>query len=269
MWWEKPIKENEHLIGSGLEWKSVPIKECAEPLVSRSMSWVTCGMGPGEVRHINAYGYRIGDLATRTGQVAEGSSSILRSSVHSMLNAVQCRLDREKELDYLQVAVLDGWRSLKIQRLLFDKYLEYLMRENSDLSREELYLKAQKMVSAPPPDHELQTSPPHHATGGAVDVVLIPRGFQRLSTLNLYIQSNYGSAFDQMFNNPEQSALTFYEDGSDMKAMSCRRLLFNAMIAEGFTAYAPEWWHFQMGNQMDALIKGESHARYGYIPFKQ
>ena len=44
--------------------------------------------------------------------------------------------------------------------------------------------------------------------------------------------------------------------------MQNRRLLFNAMVDQGFTNYSEEWWHFDYGNQFWALINGV-HAIYG------
>lgn|GEM_PF-2809147 len=47
----------------------------------------------------------------------------------------------------------------------------------------------------------------------------------------------------------------------DRKVCQNRELLLSAMIKAGFTCYPPEIWHFNFGNQMDALVKG-GHAIY-------
>lgn len=41
-----------------------------------------------------------------------------------------------------------------------------------------------------------------------------------------------------------------------------RRMLYNAMVAAGFSNYEAEWWHYQYGNQMHAVCTDEP-AIYG------
>jgi D-alanyl-D-alanine dipeptidase len=102
------------------------------------------------------------------------------------------------------------------------------------------------------------TCPSPHATGGAVDVWLVEEG----STANL------GVPFDWM----EEDAGTFYHlkrrrsrfSGNDSKVCRNRSKLILAMANAGFSCYGPEIWHFNYGNQMDALVKGGA-ACYSYI----
>ena len=52
--------------------------------------------------------------------------------------------------------------------------------------------------------------------------------------------------------------------GNDRAISARREVLLYAMIKAGFTCYGPEIWHFNYGNQMDALVRG-GPARYSYI----
>lgn len=52
--------------------------------------------------------------------------------------------------------------------------------------------------------------------------------------------------------------------GNDAKICRNRNILLMSMVKAGFTCYGPEIWHFNFGNQMDALVKG-GIACYSYI----
>jgi D-alanine-D-alanine ligase len=104
-------------------------------------------------------------------------------------------------------------------------------------------------VSWPSSDPQ-QPSP--HATGGSIDVWLYEDG----QPVNL------GVPFDWM----EENAGAFYHmrlrrerfAGPDRRICERRERLILAMVRAGFTCYGPEIWHFNFGNQMDALVRGGS-----------
>ncbi len=95
-------------------------------------------------------------------------------------------------------------------------------------------------------------------TGGAIDVWLYQDG----------VPVNMGVPFDWM----EENAGAFYHfrmnrprfKGNDGNICERREVLLVAMVEAGFSCYGPEIWHFNYGNQMDALVKGGS-AIYSYI----
>ncbi len=116
---------------------------------------------------------------------------------------------------------------------------------------------ANKTYVSLPSEDPLRPSP--HATGGAVDVWLYDLSGQAV---------NLGVPFDWM----QDEAGAFYHlklrrnrfCGNDMAISKFRTLLLLAMSKAGFTCYGPEIWHFNYGNQMDALVKG-GVAQYSYI----
>ncbi len=101
-------------------------------------------------------------------------------------------------------------------------------------------------------------SPSPHSTGGSVDVWLVQNGKE----------VNLGVPFDWM----EEEAGAFYHlklsrkrlAGNDQKVCKNRTTMILAMSGAGFSCYGPEFWHFNYGNQMDALVKG-GIAKYSYI----
>ena len=100
--------------------------------------------------------------------------------------------------------------------------------------------------------------PSPHATGGSVDVWLFKDGEA----------ADLGVPFDWM----EEEAGAFYHLKLRRKRffvkdeIVCRNreTLLLAMSKAGFSCYGLEIWHFNCGNQMDALVRG-GFAVYSYI----
>ena len=101
-------------------------------------------------------------------------------------------------------------------------------------------------------------SPSPHATGGSIDVWLYKDG----------VPVNLGVPFDWM----KDDAGAFYHlkynrnkfTPNDKQISYHRNLMIYSMVTAGFTCYGPEIWHFNFGNQMDALVKG-GNAHYSYV----
>jgi D-alanyl-D-alanine dipeptidase len=66
-----------------------------------------------------------------------------------------------------------------------------------------------------------------------------------------------GTGFDAFV--PEAGARAMEELPGPVRDL--RRLLFWVMAEQGFTAYAEEWWHFDLGDQFWGLATGRP-ARY-------
>lgn len=125
------------------------------------------------------------------------------------------------------LAVLDGWRSLALQRQIFHA--------------------AYQDPALPPgfvsePSSDPRTPPPHPA-GGAVDVTLTYR--HRPLAL--------GTLFDAFV--PAAAAAAF--EGIEGPVRELRRLLTHRMLAAGFVAYPAEWWHFEYGTRRWAALTGQ------------
>lgn len=181
--------------------------------------------------------------------------------------------------DGFDLRVYDGWRPVELQESLFWYYMreftaakfnlgdEFKALDTTDKVREHFLGLPQDsqvtmkeanrtFVSWPSKD---RTSPSPHATGGSVDVWLY-RDDQ---------PCNLGVPFDWM----EEDAGAFYHlkprwarkrfKGNERRISEHRNILLLAMVRAGFTCYGPEIWHFNYGNQMDALVRG-GDARYTY-----
>jgi len=236
-------------------WKDVPIVENEEPLVK--IPWTISFPYYSKVMGLSG-----------------GEDIYLRKTVASRFFRA-----RGKLLCFgYDLRVYDGWRSIELQENLFWFYLkEFALNtfpqikvlfencvEISEIKErfyqlpvtdQKILMEANcKYVSWPSSD---LSSPSPHSTGGAVDVWL----FKEDKPLDL------GVPFDWM----EESAGAFFHLRKDREKFSNdeevrkhRTALILAMVNSGFSCYEPEFWHFNLGNQMDGLVKG-TNACYSYI----
>jgi len=198
----------------------------------------------------------------------------LRSEVLERVIGVRERL-RSFGLD---LVVYDGWRSIELQENLFWFYMRAFTARKFNQKEQFEHLDGSAAIkeyfSSLPPETQAvmreanrtyvswpskdPAAPSPHATGGAVDVWLIANG----------AEADLGVPFDWM----EEEAGAFYHlklrrkrlAGNDKKVCRNRTRMILAMSGAGFSCYGPEFWHFNYGNQMDALVKGGS-ASYSYI----
>ena len=212
-------------------WREVPIEPREESLVR------VRELGP-RVREDPAY-FRVGLPGARDG-------CWLRAEVAERLARVAAALP-----DGLSLVVWDGYRALETQQALYDEYLTELLLAHPDWPSEALEEAAARFVS--PPLRSVH-SPPPHLTGGAVDLTLADGDGRPL---------DLGTPFDAFVSEAGARALEAVPDGAAAAAArDRRRTLFWAMSAEGFTAYAEEWWHYDHGDQFWGLIR-ECAAHYG------
>jgi len=237
------------------DWRTIPIKEDGQKLVQipKDMTF--------------PFYARVMNLVT-------DERMFLREEV---LEKVLLARQRIREIG-LDLVVYDGWRSVELQENLFwfymraftaakfnkkdqfeklnnfseiKSYFESLSPETQSVMRD----ANRTYVSWPSKD---PISPSPHATGGSVDVWLVQNGEE----------ANLGVPFDWM----EEEAGAFYHlklrrrrlAGNDQKVCKNRTRMILAMSNVGFSCYGPEFWHFNYGNQMDALVKG-GIAKYSYI----
>ncbi len=172
----------------------------------------------------------------------------LRYSVAQRLCRVADVLD-----DGLSLAVFDGLRPQAVQQALFDGYRRQLADAHPDWPPQRLWTETCRFVAAPQVD---ERHPSSHLTGGAVDLTLYLHG-QPLPM---------GTGFDDF---RPQAATRYYErpglSGEAAAWRDHRRLLYHLMVAQGFTNYEEEWWHFDYGNPSWARLTGQT-AVYGYCP---
>jgi len=143
--------------------------------------------------------------------------------------------------------IWDGYRTLKIQKILYDDYYKRLKAENPDFDHEKLCQMVEIFVS--PPSHDPLFPAPHN-TGGAVDLTIVDENGKELPM---------GTPFDEF---TEQSFTNHFKEGEFYE----NRMMFkDIMESVGFANYFEEWWHYSYGDQEWAKTTGAEKALYGSL----
>jgi zinc D-Ala-D-Ala dipeptidase len=213
------------LLRPTLGWRDVPIDPVDEPLVRVADI-------DGRIRDDPRY-HRAGLPGAQTaGRLREGVADALARAARALP-------------DGTTLVVWDGYRSIETQAALYDGYLAELTMVHPDQPADALEEAAARYVTPP---SRSPLAPPPHLTGGAVDLTLGDGDGRPL---------DLGTDFDAFVPEAGSRAL----EGRALPARDLRRLLFWTMHDQGFTAYAEEWWHFDLGDQFWGLVR-DRPARY-------
>lgn len=233
------------------EWKALPVIETGEPLMEV----------PSEYCHP---------------YYAREMKLISDERIHLRIGTLErfCQARHFLNARGYDLKVYDGWRSVQLQESLWWYYMREFPPTGCDLFfgktlaqvreicehlpdhiRERLYAENRKYVSLPSRNPD---SPSPHATGGAIDVWL----YQNDRPCDLGVPFDWMEDQAGAFYHFQQNRKKF--NGNDGTVCQNREHLLMAMAHAGFSSYAHEIWHFNYGNQMDALVRGGT-ARYSYI----
>lgn len=136
----EPIVTQESIRG----WKTIEIRECGEPLVNLA----------------EAPQVLVDSQYFKQGIKGSKEEVFLRLGVANRLVAATQYLPKGYKF-----LIWDGWRPLEVQQALFDKFYNWLEKENPGLPEENLVDLTQTYVSLPSIN---PTKPSPHNTGGAV-----------------------------------------------------------------------------------------------------
>lgn len=167
--------------------------------------------------------------------------SVRKTLVDKLYN-VQERLISEDSA--LKLMVTEGYRHPFYQEHYYLQQFLTLGREYPQLTFEALQELVHQFVALP--------SVAGHPTGGAVDVSISRHGKE----------IDMGGAIAD-FSRAELIP-TFSSHISEVQAEN-RRLLHDAMLAEGFAPFYGEWWHFSYGDREWAAFYEQPHALYAPI----
>jgi len=230
------------------QWISTPIPSITEPdwpalsrlpIVGSPERLVPMSLAPPPIRVFPAY--------ARLGVPDAISECFLREGVYRRLLAVARSLPQG-----LTLLVLDGWRPWRVQQYLFETLSDTLRDANPGIDEQALLERTREFVSLPSRSPD---APSPHLTGGAVDVTLCDADGLPL---------DMGTLFDEAIPASHAAALETQEPAQlQTPPRDNRRLLYHAMLAQGFTNLPSEWWHFDYGDQLWAHYHGHAQAIYG------
>lgn len=208
---------------------AIPIIECHEALVDlKQQDVIAYGPTPENEWTVNDY-------------------TKIRQSVYEKLCMVQSSLPHQWRL-----RLYEGYRSLTVQKLLFDDAYAIAKKYHPTLSPEALFYESTRLAS-PVINLDGSANIPAHNTGGAVDVEIIDEHDNLI---------DMGMAVKDWLAVKPSLCITHCTDLTE-KARQHRKLLLQAMEAQGFVNYFTEWWHFSFGDRYWAYHQQQQVAIYG------
>ena len=175
--------------------------------------------------------------------VIEDYRYLVREAVFEKIDRIGLRLDREEK----RLIIRSAWRSFSHQRLIWDKRVERLQRENPEVHHKEIDRMAAYFIAP--------ESKSMHSTGGAVDALI----YDVRNDCVMDFGTNDGLTI-----NLGRRCYPIHPD-LPLQATKNRKLLIDLFEGEGFVCDLMEFWHFDYGNLNWAVEKGERHAIYGSI----
>lgn len=204
------------------ELRKIKIVECGEPLVDFLKE---C---PGLILAKPVFDY------TR--------ATLVRESVAGMLNKVVAAL-----AEGCRLGIVEGWRPRYIQRRMHLTQTMRFKKLHPDWS--DLHIR--RVVNRYTHPHDAKAPPPH-ASGGAVDVMLVDDNAERIDHSSPY------EPFDP-------KCYPAFVQGLSPEAERNRAILREAMLSAGFTNYPSEYWHWSYGDQGWAYRGGHACTIYGPV----
>lgn len=170
-------------------------------------------------------------------------SFYVRETVRGKLIAASEKLPKG-----MSIVLIEGYRSVETQQLLWNRKFNQLKEENPKWTNEETE-QALKMVLAKP-------SPlSNHNCGGAIDVTISHSDGALADMGNPYPSED---TFEQW---REKFPMFSEKITADQKRY--REVLRHVMESQDFVWYPGEWWHYCWGDRMWAVYSGQTICFYG------
>jgi len=171
----------------------------------------------------------------------------IRRTVYEKLVVAQKRLPKP-----FRFCLYEGYRSLSLQKKLFEDRYNLLKNHYPNLNHEELFHETTKLV-APVINLDGSHNIPPHSTGAAIDI---------------YLVDDYGKIIDMGINVADWMDDL---DGSLSKTLSLkiskeakrhRSIMSHVLEEVGFVNYPGEYWHWSYGDRYWAFLTGKEYALY-------
>lgn len=201
-------------------WKSFPIEECHQPLVSLN-------------NLEGSHSIKVLPMYSKLGIQQASTQLYLRQEATDRL--IQASKNLPAGYSFV---IFDSYRPIVVQQEIFSRFKDELRKSHQEINENELNSMTEVYVSLPSRD-PLKPSP--HSTGGAIDLSIANEKQELLEM---------GADWDS-FDIKSQTAYFRLLNGTYHQN---RRLLYQLMTGVGYTNYPEEWWHYDFGNQFWARI---------------
>lgn len=172
----------------------------------------------------------------------------MRKTVYEKLTQAQSLLPKG-----LHFCLYEAYRSLSLQKLLFDTRYDKLQKLYPQWSQREIFVETTRLIS-PVINLDGSKNIPPHSTGSAIDVYLIN---DQGESIDMGIHPK-----DWMQDNDGSLSLTASQIISK-EAQQNRQIMSEALLAVGFANYTAEYWHWSYGDRYWAFHKKQPYAIYG------
>lgn len=172
----------------------------------------------------------------------------MRKSVYEKLKQAEAHLPKG-----LHFCLYEAYRSVQLQKQLFDEQYQNNQRLHPDWSSDALFQETIKLIS-PVINADGSVNIPPHSTGGAIDVYLIDDDGH---AVDMGIHPK-----DWMKDEGGVRSLTA-SDRISAAAKKHRYIMSEVLTAVGFVNYPTEYWHWSYGDRYWAYQSKHTHAIYG------
>lgn len=174
----------------------------------------------------------------------------IRKTVFAKLKQAQALLSKG-----LRFCLYEGYRSLSLQKMLFEHRFEKIKQHHADWSEHALFTETIKLVS-PVVNQDGSKNIPPHSTGGAIDVYLIDDQGQPVA-MGIHPK-------DWMDDEDGSVSLTASTIIS-AEAQHHRKIMSEVLSTVGFVNYPTEYWHWSYGDRYWAYHQNKPYAIYGSL----
>lgn len=174
----------------------------------------------------------------------------MRKTVYEKLKHAQSLLPTG-----LRFCLYEAYRSLNLQKILFDTRYEKLKKLYPKWSHADIFIETTRLIS-PVINLDGSVNIPPHSTGSAIDVYLLN---DKGEAIDMGIHPK-----DWMEDNDGSLSFTASQIISN-EAKENRKIMGEALSVAGFTNYTAEYWHWSYGDRYWAFYTKEPHAIYGTI----
>lgn len=217
--------------------RTIPIKECGEPLVPIPKNLFAFFDPPPYMACGADYG--------------SASPWMLRSGVLKALTEAQTFLQSKRP--GWKIMLFDVYRPNSVQIFMVEREFGIKAKDAgldpahiTPEQREKLAERVFKYWSIPSDD---PLTPPPHSTGATMDITLADEHGREV---------DMGSPTDEGAPPAVPDYFTNATDARGKQAHANRLLLREAMQSAGFRQHPGEWWHFSKGDQLWASLEHES-----------
>ncbi|MDX2165098.1 MAG: M15 family metallopeptidase [Gammaproteobacteria bacterium] len=174
----------------------------------------------------------------------------MRKTVYEKLLFAQSLLPNN-----IKICLYEGYRSLKLQKFLFESRQKNVLAVHPHLSGKALFDEVIRLVS-PVINFDESVNIPPHSTGAAVDIYLIDEAGEYMD-MGIH-PKDWLLDVDGVLSKTTATQIT-------AEAKQNRQIMTEVMLKAGFVNYFTEFWHWSYGDRYWAFQTKQPYAIYDVV----